>query len=254
MNKQVIRRTAIVASMMVALVAGGVAQAQENEWEFMVTPYAFLPAIDADATLAGMTAPIDLSFGDIWENFDAISLSARGEAWKGQWGLITDVYWTDIDGKGGPGDMISIDIEQWYIEAAAGWRKQTETYSGSPVWYDLTAGLRYNSLRQKVTLPPGAVGGTETWVDLMLGGRYLWQFADSWKFIFRGDVGGFGWGDSSDLSASLTSGFAWNFTPAWSLDLGYRYYVLDYSTTRSDGAFGFDGSMDGLWLGVTWMQ
>jgi hypothetical protein len=249
-------RSILVAGAVLAgtLLVGGVAQAQESEWEFVVTPYVFLPAVDVDSTVAGMTVPVDLSFSDIWEDFDAISLSARGEAWQGDWGMILDAIWTDIDGTAGPQGIVGIDIEQWYIDALGGWRHQSVTSGGKPVSCDLTAGLRYNSLKQKITLPPGSVGGTESWVDLMIGGRYIWQFADSWKFLFRGDVGGFGFGDSSDLAASLTSGFAWNFTPAWSLDLGYRYYVLDYNTARSDGAFGVDGSMDGLWLGVTWMQ
>jgi hypothetical protein len=250
------KRSLLVASVLVAgtMLAGAVVPVQASEWEFVVTPYLFLPAVDADSTIAGNTAPVDVSFSDIWENSDAISLSARGEAWRGNWGLLLDGYWTDIDATAGPQGIVGIDIEQWYIDVLGGWRQQAVTSGGKPFWCDLTAGLRYNSLKQKITLPIGSVGGTEPWVDLMLGGRCLWEFAESWKFIVRGDIGGFGLGDSSDLAASVTGGFGWDFTPDWSLGLGYRYYALDYSEMRRDGAFGFDGSMDGLWLGVSWVQ
>jgi hypothetical protein len=236
------------------LVTPALAAEQESEWEWVVTPYLFLPAVDADSTVAGVTVPVDLSFSDVWDNFDAMSLAARVEGWNGDWGVILDGIWTDVDGALGPQGVAKVDFEQWYIDALAGWRQKSETYTGSPIWYDLTAGLRYNSLKQQISLPAGDLGGTETWVDLMLGARYLWNFSDNWLFMARGDIGGFGWGDSSDLSASLTSGFGWIFSRNWSLDLGYRYYALDYETERNDGTFGIDGTMDGLWLGLTWKQ
>ena len=49
-------------------------------------------------------------------------------------------------------------------------------------------------------------------------------------------------------------GFGWMFHENWVLDLGYRYYYLDYMTERDDGPFGFDGTLNGLCLGVTWRQ
>ena len=62
-----------------------------DKWKFDVTPYFWAPAIDADTTVSGQTAAIDVSFGDIVDAADTLfGLSARVEAWKGKWGLIFD--------------------------------------------------------------------------------------------------------------------------------------------------------------------
>jgi hypothetical protein len=245
---------AVVVAVLVGLGLGSVAQAQESEWEWVVTPYLFLPAIDGDSTIAGQTVPIDMSFGDIWDNFDALSLALRTEGWKGDWGFILEGLWTDLDGSFGPGDAINVKIQQWYIDALGGWRKQSPAGTAMPIHWDVTGGLRLNSFKQEVGLPAGTIGGREDWVDLMVGSRGVWKIADSWIGVLRGDIGGFGISDSADMSASVTGGFGWLFNPQWSLDFGYRYYVLDYETDRSDGTFGFDGSESGLWLGLTWKQ
>ncbi len=39
---------------------------------------------------------------------------------------------------------------------------------------------------------------SKNWIDPLIGGRYLWRFADGWNIIARGDIGGFGVG--SDFS------------------------------------------------------
>ena len=227
---------------------------EEEEWQWIITPYFFLPSIDADSTIAGQTTYIDASLGDILDTFDVMSLSLRTEGWKGQWGFILDGTWTDMDGDFGPDDVVNVDVEQWYVDGLAGWRNLSDEGGMMPAWCDITAGLRYNSLRQSIGLPMASFGGTETWTDLMVGTRGVWALSDRWSLVVRGDIGGFDISDSADLSASATGGFSWLFTEAWSANLGYRYYYLDYETERSDGTFGFKGEEQGLWLGVSWRK
>ena len=60
------------------------ADASENSWDgwrIDLTPYAWLPAVDADASAGGATVPIDMSLKDILDNFDVFALSSRIEAW-----------------------------------------------------------------------------------------------------------------------------------------------------------------------------
>jgi len=36
------------------------------------------------------------------------------------------------------------------------------------------------------------------------------------------------------------------------IDIAYRYFDMDYSKGSGSNEFGFDGSMDGVMIGLTW--
>lgn len=224
MKKQVWAVSALVIGL--AMVAGAKENRPqaEEQWEWILTPYFFLPAIDTDNTVAGQTVSTDMSVGDLLDNFDTRALALRAEGWKGEYGFVLDGSWTDLDGDFGPGDAINVQVSQWYIDALVGGRTVQSVGGGIPNWWDFTIGPRYNSLKQEIGLSGASLGGTETWVDVMIGSRAFWMLGQSqWLFMLRGDIGGFGWGSASDLSASATAGFGWLFSEHWSLDLGYRY-------------------------------
>ncbi len=76
----------------------GLRGASDDEWRFTVSPYLFLPvSTTGTSTVAGGTVDLDLSLKDVLEvlNFAA---SARGEAWKGDFGIIIDTYYMNIGG------------------------------------------------------------------------------------------------------------------------------------------------------------
>ena len=80
--------------------APGLEPLDVDEWEFEFAPYIWLPAdIDGSSTVAGVTVELDLSLGDIFDNFDVFALTGRLEAWKGdQWGIIFDGMYVGLDG------------------------------------------------------------------------------------------------------------------------------------------------------------
>jgi len=134
----------------------------------------------------------------------------------------------------------------------AGYRRVKPSNTNLQRSYHLTAGARFNSLRQKVVLPERTRGGEEDWVDVMLGFKAIIPMDDEWFLMGLGDIGGFGWGDSADLRASLTLGLGWVISDNWALKMGYRYYAIDYSTQRADGEFGIKGNQNGPILGTSW--
>lgn len=224
------------------------APAQED-WQISITPYAFLPAVDAHATVAGQTVPIDMSFGDVWDDFDVMGLSLRAEGWKDQLGWVADGMWVNLDGDFGPEGSIGVEIEEYLVDVLGGYRLAQEP--GGAVC-EILSGLRYHSLKQEISAGPApTLGGSEDWVELVIGARANKELNDKWTVGLRGDVGGFGIGSASDLTWSLTGGFDWKFAESWSAKIGYRHIDMDYSKGSS---FGFDGSQSGLWLGLTWRK
>jgi hypothetical protein len=245
-------RLAVVTAL--ALGMGALSSRAEGAWEWAVTPYVFLPALDIDSTVAGQTTPVDLSFSDVWDMSDVLAFSLRGEAWKDQWGGVGDFYWVDIQAKGGPEDAVKVDVEEWYVDALGAYRWLFPGAFSRPASVDVTFGLRFHYLDQRIGAAalPRDLGGSEEWVDLMIGARYLQPLAEQWLFLLRGDIGGFDLTDGTKLNYSATGGFGWEFTRGWLLDLGYRVYGIDYESGSGLDNFGMDGVEHGLWLGVTY--
>ena len=71
----------------------------DGEWDFVVTPYVWLPArSDITSTVDGQTVVAeDVSFKTIADIFDLFALSGRFEAWKGRFGLIGDAMWIKLN-------------------------------------------------------------------------------------------------------------------------------------------------------------
>jgi len=257
-QKLVTTITAFIA--LVILFCSPVNGATDDEWEWQISPYFFLPAADVDSTVDGSTVGIDMSFGDILDDFDVFAFSIRTEAWKGKWGIVFDGIWTDLDGEFGPDDMIDVDIKDGIVDILAGYRIKTDASNGRGLIFDIMPGLRYHYMKQKIKvdipLPPpfptANVGGSEDWVEPVIGGRVVWPFAEKWSLVVRGDMGGFGIGSASDLTWSITGGVGFQFSEKWMLKLGYRYYDIDYSKGSGSNEFGLDGSLDGLYLGFAW--
>jgi hypothetical protein len=263
----------------VIVVAGAAEQKPvTDKWEFKVTPYLWAPAIDADTTVSGQTAESDMSFGDIVDAADTLfGLMARVEAWKGKWGLIFDGMYIDVTIKDDaqletpPANVgIEVEIAQSMLEFAVSYRvaevslgdnQDAQTGKTTPTLrFEPIAGLRYNYLKQEIDLNidvPGVgsrgttLGGSEEWFDPFVGGRILLIVNEKLNFGLRGDVGGFGIGDASDLAWNLILGVGYQPWQRVSLKLAYRVYDLDYETGSGKDTFGFDGQMKGPMFGAT---
>jgi len=78
----------------------------EEEWNFSITPYVFVPTVNLDisvpnVTVGNRTIGGDFSVVQPWwdtlgkfsDNFYVLTLGGRVEAWKGRWGGFLDGYW-----------------------------------------------------------------------------------------------------------------------------------------------------------------
>ena len=92
--------------------------------------------------------------------------------------------------------------------------------------------------------------GSASWTDLFVGARLVTDLPHNWKMVLRGDVGGFGIGGSSDLSAQGSLVFRWFFRPSWDLVVGYRALYQDYETEKGPLKFAYDATTHGPMLGL----
>jgi hypothetical protein len=230
----------------------------ETEWRHTLSVYAFLPArTSGDSTVAGVTVPLDLDFGDALELLD-FAAAGRYEAWRGDWGFIIDANYVSLEADGSlptPGSApFSADIRQEWLGLLAAY-KAVDAIGGNGQRYaiDLQAGVRYNSLRQEITVtspaPIPVLGGDEGWWEPVVGARGTWVLNERWTAIASLELGGFGAG-GNDLQVGANVGVDWRPWETTSLFIGWRYFSMDYSDTLSTGAFEYDVEQHGPVLGV----
>ncbi len=230
-------------------------------WVIEGGPYLHLAGIDGEALVAGVTADLDLSFGDILDNFDIIALSGRVEAWKdGKWGIFFDGFFLQLDGDfNTPGPLptsLHVDITQVQIDLGLGMRLLDEPLSddaiGPRLRIDLLGGVRYQHLKEEITPSPlPTLGASADWMEPFIGGRATVRFDDRWSVFVRGDAGGFGIGSASDLTWNLLGGVGYQLNDKVSLQAGYKVQGFEYSNGSGLSEFGGDWTTQGLFLSLT---
>ncbi len=92
------------------------------------------------------------------------------------------------------------------------------------------------------------VDASESWVDPLIGVRWIWGFVDKWSLVTRGDIGGFGVG--SQLSAQGLALIDWQPFKYVSILAGYRGLYQDYEEGSGSDLFKFEATIHGPLLGV----
>lgn len=235
-------------------------ETNDNNWRHSITPYLFLPlGTEGESTVAGTTADVDMSLDEILEVLQGAA-SVRYEGWKGDWGIISELYYVHIgdDGDFGvPDSNVDVDVRQTFFTLLGSYRfANGVTQSGNKYAADVSAGVRYNRLKQEIDIDllggriSSKLGGTEEWIEPQVGIRYSQTLNDKWAFTARADLSGFGVNDDEFQYLVLT-GFDWQGWENTSLRFGYQWYGIDYETSRSDGDFAYDVDQHGLYTALS---
>jgi hypothetical protein len=222
----------LLAGVLFSSAAG--AEPQETAWEFSLTPYLWLPHLDAALryeTPGSGGTPISMS--DLLKHLDG-ALFLSGEARRGSWGLAADLVYcdfhkvgSDVTAVAGPSGESAVPVNTGTTTSLTGYMVSvTGNYSlvrQADNNFEVLAGVRYThigttldwSFDSSVGSLPARTGSVEQGVDLwdgvagfrgnvrFGGGKwfvpyYLDAGAGTSKFTWQGMVGvgyAFGWGD-----------------------------------------------------------
>ena len=223
---------------------------ESDRWVFSLAPYLWAVDIKGDITAEGTTTPIDIPFDEL---FDQLEFAAQlhFEARKNKWGLIADSTFIKAKQDNTQVGPIPATAELEYILTDL-----LGTYRFAPKW-DVLGGVRYWSMDSTITLRPGpAFNAKESWTDLIVGARFFTPLNEknTWSFVGRADVGGFGISDSSDSTWSVSTIFGWNYGKNDSVIFGYRYLEVDRTTGTGPSLFRIDLRQQGPLVGInfTW--
>ena len=235
---------AILTLSVSALLSPGVVTAQESDgWSFRITPYIWALGLEGTTAALGNDVRVDADFSDLLDlvNF---AFSVNMEFNNGKWFVILDPMYTDLEAPIETGGPIGgkTEIELVILDAHLGFNIAEH--------FDIYAGARYYD--QDITIVPNmspsqALG--DSWTDLLVGFRVKYDRSDKWSF--RGTVNAAIGGDS-DSAWYLQAVLLRHFGDNMHLDLGWRYYSVDYESGSGLTRFLWDVDHSGPVIGYSW--
>ncbi len=162
------------------------------------------------------------------------------------------------DGDAGPFEA-DVEVEMTLVEFGALYRileRPIGAESARTFSLDLLGGARYADLEVELDIegPLGfdpSTGGSKDWIDPIVGGIIHVDLTEKIAFRVRGDIGGFGIGDSSDFAWNVLAGFGYSLSERTTLRFGYRILDVDYDDGSGSDLFEYDISMSGPIAGVS---
>jgi hypothetical protein len=215
----------------------------EEGFRFELTPYLWLSGLKGDVRIRRLGTEVDADFKDLLDHLD-LGGAFVFEAGKGNWSGWFDGFYVRLK-EGAERERVSIGavVEASIIDGAIAYR----IAEGPAV--DVYAGVRRSRIDVEFELKPlVTLDGHESWVDPIVGARFLWELTDRWFAGIKFDMGGFGMG--SDFTWNAQAGIGYRFTEHISLKGSYRYLSIDYD----EDDFVYDTDMNGfqIGLGISW--
>ena len=249
------------------------AASSAKDWKVFIALYLWMSGLNGDLGIGNNTADLDVSFGDIWENFD-IGAQLHFEFWWKKWILFIDPSYVKLSTNNSQTNesgsvRAKSEVKQFYLEFAGGYRVAEIPLSSSPkntnghTWpqlnVDLYGGGRVYSLDTNIRVtqdtPDGPVRQTfnrdRSWFDFIVGTRLLFNLTENFLFSAKTDIGGFGLGFSSDISWNLVTNIGYEL-PWWGVTpyIGYRVLYIDYQDGSGDNRFVYDVWQTGPQIGL----
>jgi opacity protein-like surface antigen len=242
------KRFACVGTMVLvclALASPAVAQPPASDaWQVSVTPYLMGAAISGTAGARGVEAEIDLPASDVFSHLE-FGFMGSVAARKGDWGIGTDLIFMAL---GATADRPAADVDFNQTAFALYGLRRLNAVA------EATFGVRVNGLDGGLTFKDQSVvpAGTELsqskwWVDPIVGLRLHSNSARRVNATLYGEIGGFGLG--SDLAWQIFPVVDVRVLERMSLELGYRWLSMDYTTGDGSDRFTWDTLTQGPVVG-----
>lgn len=216
---------------------------------FRVTPYLWMLSLDGTTAALGQDQDVDASFSDLLDNLN-LALSANLE-WhtKSGWFFQLDPMWASLESDfASPGPLPvtgKVEIDMLLVDGLVGYSLTDNIgiYGGARFYdQDIDIGFDLGSN------PSQSLG--DDWTDFILGVKVFGQLTEKWSMSGKldGAVGG-----DSDSAFYLQFVFNRQFGESMHLNLGWRYYDVDYVSGSGLTLFKWDVAHSGPIVSWTWM-
>ncbi|ESQ75147.1 hypothetical protein [Asticcacaulis sp. AC402] len=235
----------------IALIMPGAAAAQ-SQWDYTATLYGWFPGVSSEIVTPVGVVEGEAEFEEILETLDIAFLGAF-EARKDRLSLIGDVQYFDIGVETEP--PVGLPYSEAEIDSKLALASAYATYAvvdTEDLRLDVGGGLRYLDLSIDTHLagqgstPDATFNNEGGWADVLVAARITKAFNDNWYGVAYADVGGFGLGDSSDLTWQVAGSLGYRFDDRWSMIGGYRHMSIERVFGNADVKSEVSGPFLGL--------
>lgn len=209
----------------------------DEGWEARISAAYDPLAINAKTTVEGQEASFVSDSGDFMSANNS-GIQVRAEAWKGRLGITADnvVEYFDVQSRVDQSATVSLSGYNLSTELGVSYIVGTlPVSSASKIDFEAMGGGRFVILKQQLEFEPGDdVSDKKAYAEPFLGSRITWVFNKLWSFDVRGNIGGFGIGNASQLTWVLVPKFNFSFSKSALINVGYK--VVDIETEQETGA------------------
>lgn len=238
------RRSSGLLLVILGIPAAANAQSAPERWTVELTPYLWAAGLDGTTAADGTGSEIDTDYKFFsLDNLD-FALGTAVEARKGRWGVLGDAMYVEFSDEFDRGPSSEVELSGGVFDMVG----LMAASNGRPL--ELVFGLRYVALKSTVDIAPiPRAEARESWLDPLIGLRFVYDFNDRWTVALRGDVGGAGISShSSDLATNVSAIFGWHINDKLTLRGGYRMLQMDF-----DGDdLVLDATLQGYVFGASW--
>jgi opacity protein-like surface antigen len=230
-----------------AMLLAGPAAAQDAQWSFAASLYAWVPGMDASVGTDLGTVDSSLTGSDALANLD-MALMGTFEARRGKLGLLGDLIYADLSSsQDTPFGLLfrraEVDTKLTAVSGYATYR----VYDTDTMSIDLGGGFRAFGLDLDTSLEAGLLpeqnfDTSESWVDPLVMARFIVPINERWFTTAFADVGGL---DSSSTWQAFAS-VGYRFDERWSTQLGYRYMQIEKEISGQDASIELYGPLLGF--------
>jgi opacity protein-like surface antigen len=221
-------------------------------WDYRASLYVWMSGIDTSVATPFGTVEAELSFSDLLEDLNFAAFGTF-EAENGPWLLLGDFNYSDLSARrdspfGAVFSDVEVDTTLTIASAFGGYaivdRPDLRIEAGGGLrFYDVSVDTRLvgNPGVPNVDIPRGG-----SWVDVILGLHLRAPIGERWYARGFADVGGFGIGDSSELSWQIYAGGGYAINETWAIEAGYRHLSIDKDLDNSDVTLEQSGPLIGV--------
>lgn len=219
-------------------------------WSLDLSPYIWFAGAHGTVGVLGRDASVHASAGDMLSHLNA-GLMGASQARFGRFVLNGDALWVRLSDSRAlpfPGlNATSADVRvgQFVWTSKIGYR-----LIDRKVKADANVGVRYWHLGQSLNLNPSVLGlnvnRSQSWADIVVGGRVELPLGQKTSITALGDVGG--WNATAKLDYQFGGLLNFKVSRSWTISPGYRYLFVDY---RSGSAI-YNLATTGGIIGVTY--
>lgn len=222
-----------------------------DTWSLDLSPYIWFAGAHGTVGVLGRDASVHASAGDLLSHFN-FGLMGASQARLGRFLLNGDALWIRLSDSSAlpfPGlsaRSVDVRVGQFVWTSKIGYR----LIDRPKVKADANVGVRYWHLGQSLHLNPSFLGlnvnRSQSWADILVGGRVEVPLGPKTSITALGDVGG--WNATAKLDYQFGGLLNFKVSRSWTISPGYRYLFVDY---RSGSAI-YNLATTGGIIGITY--